>query len=123
MSIDIRNAFNITKWKNCIEAMMRKKVPDYLLRMTDDYLRDGWLIYEGDKLFCSQSQKSFSNQIIIGIVTNSRRSESIAHCADYSYVIPDVRNLTIWKNIIEGFPGFYQSIDGFVHPLNFSNES
>ena len=28
---------------------MRKKVPDYLLRMMDDYLSDRWVIYEGDK--------------------------------------------------------------------------
>ena len=28
---------------------MRKKVPDYLLRMIDDYLSDKWVIYEGDK--------------------------------------------------------------------------
>ena len=26
---------------------MREKVPDYLLRMIDDYLRDRWVIYEG----------------------------------------------------------------------------
>ena len=28
---------------------MREKVPDYLLRMIDDYLSDRWMIYEGDK--------------------------------------------------------------------------
>ena len=48
-SIDIRNAFNTGRWKNCIEAMTWKKVPDYLLRMTDDYLSDTWVIYEADK--------------------------------------------------------------------------
>ena len=31
------------------EAMMRKKVPDYRLRMIDNYLSDRWVIYEGDK--------------------------------------------------------------------------
>ena len=49
VSIDIRNAFNTTRWNICIEAMVRKKVPDYLLRMIDDYLSDRWVIYEGDK--------------------------------------------------------------------------
>ena len=29
--------------------MVRKKVPDYLLRVIDDYLSDRWVIYEGDK--------------------------------------------------------------------------
>ena len=28
--IDIRNAFNTARWDICIEAIMRKKVPDYL---------------------------------------------------------------------------------------------
>ena len=33
VSIEIRNAFNTARWNICTEAMMRKKVPDYLLRM------------------------------------------------------------------------------------------
>ena len=49
ISIDIRNAFNTARWNICIEAMVRKNVPDYLLRMIDDYLSDRWVIYEGDK--------------------------------------------------------------------------
>ena len=36
ISIDIRNAFNSARWYICIEAMVRKKVPGYLLRMIDD---------------------------------------------------------------------------------------
>ena len=40
ISIDISNVFNTAKWNICIEAIMRKKVPDYLLRMIDDYLSD-----------------------------------------------------------------------------------
>ena len=48
LSIDIRNAFNSAGWNTCIEAMVRKKVPDYLLRMIDDYLSERWVIYEGD---------------------------------------------------------------------------
>ena len=47
--INIRNAFNTTSWDICIEVMMRKKVPDYLLRMIDDYLSVRWVIYAGDK--------------------------------------------------------------------------
>ena len=38
-SMDIHNAFNTARWMKCIEAMMPKKVPDYLVRMIDDYLR------------------------------------------------------------------------------------
>ena len=49
ISINIRNAFNTASWNICIEALMRKKVPDYLLRMIDDYLSDRWVIYEGNK--------------------------------------------------------------------------
>ena len=49
ISIDISNAFNAARRNICIEAIVRKKVPDYLLRMIDDYLSDRWVIYEGDK--------------------------------------------------------------------------
>ena len=49
INIYIRNSFNTARWNICIEAMVRIKVPDYLLRMTDDYLSDRWVIYEGDK--------------------------------------------------------------------------
>ena len=49
ISIDIRNALNTARWNICIEAMAQKKVPDYLLRMTDDYLSDRWVIYKDDK--------------------------------------------------------------------------
>ena len=49
ISIDIRNAFNSVRWKTCIKAMMRKKGPDYLLQMVDDYLNNRWVIYEDDK--------------------------------------------------------------------------
>ena len=49
ISLDIRNAFNTAEWNSCIVAMVQKKVPDYLLRMIDDYLSDRWMIYEGDK--------------------------------------------------------------------------
>ena len=47
--IDIRNAFNTARWNICIEAMVQEKVPDYLLRMIDNYLSDRWVIYEGEK--------------------------------------------------------------------------
>ena len=47
--VDIRNAFNTARWDVCIEVMMRKKVPDYLMQMIDDYLSDRWLMFDGDK--------------------------------------------------------------------------
>ena len=64
ISIDIRNAFNTARWNICIEAMVRKKVPYYLLRMIDDYLSDRWVYYEGEKwslkeeMTCGASQGS-----------------------------------------------------------------
>ena len=49
ISNDIHNAFNTARWKICIEAMVQEKVPDYLLRMRDEYLSNKWLIYKGVK--------------------------------------------------------------------------
>ena len=51
ISIDIRNAFNTARWSICMEAIVRKKFPDYLLRMIDDYLSDRWVIYESNKWY------------------------------------------------------------------------
>ena len=49
ISIDIYNSFNTVRWESCIQAMIRKKVPDYLLQMLDDYPSNRWVIYEGIK--------------------------------------------------------------------------
>ena len=40
-----------------IEAMARKKVPDYMFRMIDDYLSDRWVIYKGDKCSVKEEMK------------------------------------------------------------------
>ena len=74
ISIDIRNAFNTARWNICIEAMVRKKVPDYLLRMIDDYLSDRWVIYEGDKwslkeeMTCGDPQGSRVGPFVCNVV-------------------------------------------------------
>ena len=49
ISIHIRNAFNTPRWNSCIEAIVQRKVPEYPLRMIDDYLSNRWVICEGDK--------------------------------------------------------------------------
>ena len=69
ISIDMRNAFNTARWNICIEAMVRKKVPDYLLQMIHDHLSDRWVIYEGEKwslkeeMTCGAPQGSFSRNM------------------------------------------------------------
>ena len=70
ISIDIRNAFNTAKWNICIEAMMRKKVPDYLLRIIDDYLSDRWVKYEGDKeeITCNAPQGSRVGPLVCNVM-------------------------------------------------------
>ena len=65
ISIDIRNAFNTGRWNICIEAIMRKNVPDYLLRMIDGYLSVRWVMYEGDKW-------SFKEEMTCGALQGSR---------------------------------------------------
>ena len=59
------NAFTTARWKNCIEAMIRKKAPDYLLRKLYDYLSNRWVIYEGD-------QWSFKEEMASGATQGSR---------------------------------------------------
>ena len=74
ISIAIRNAFNTARWNICIEAMVRKKVPDYLLRMIDDYLSDRWVIYECDKwslkeeMTCGAPQGSRVSPLVLNVM-------------------------------------------------------
>ena len=57
ISIDIRNAFNTARWNICIETMVRKKVPDYLLRMIENYLSDKFIICDNvSKTICQLLQ-------------------------------------------------------------------
>ena len=37
----------VAEKSHVLETLVRKKVPDYLLRIIDDYLSDRWVIYEG----------------------------------------------------------------------------
>ena len=67
IGIDRRNAFNTALWHICIEALVRKKVPDYLLRIIDDYLSDRWVIYESDKW-------SLKEEMTCGVPQGSRVS-------------------------------------------------
>lgn len=47
VTLDVRNAFNSVRWSDMLEALDRDfRVPKYLLRMVDDYLRDRALLYE-----------------------------------------------------------------------------
>ena len=65
---------NTTRWNICIKAMMRKKVPDYLLRMIDDYLSDRWVTYKGDKwsfkeeMTCGASQGSRVGPLVWNVI-------------------------------------------------------
>ena len=69
ISIDIRNTFNTARWNNiCIEAMVRKKVPDYLLRMIDDYLSDRWVIYSTVGKYWNKIKKSCFCQFIVSFI-------------------------------------------------------
>lgn len=38
--LDVKNAFNSLPWKTILDAMVRKHVPIYLIRMVSDYLQD-----------------------------------------------------------------------------------
>lgn len=47
VTLDVKNAFNSARWRNMTQALEHTfKVPRYLLRMTDDYLRNRTLRYE-----------------------------------------------------------------------------
>ncbi|KAK9729472.1 Reverse transcriptase (RNA-dependent DNA polymerase) [Popillia japonica] len=47
VTLDVKNAFNSAKWKDFMDALMYNfRVPTYLLKMMDSYLKDRCLSYE-----------------------------------------------------------------------------
>ena len=45
IALDIRNAFNSARWINFMRSLVEKEVPEYLLRIVDDYLDDRKVVY------------------------------------------------------------------------------
>lgn len=45
VSLDIKNAFNTASWPKIIQAMERRKVPEYLIAMTASYLSERTLVF------------------------------------------------------------------------------
>lgn len=46
VALDIRNAFNSARWIDFIMSLVRKDVPEYLIRIIEDYLSDRKVFYE-----------------------------------------------------------------------------
>ena len=46
VALDIKNAFNSARWIDFIMSLVRKDVPEYLLRVIEDYLSDRKVFYE-----------------------------------------------------------------------------
>lgn len=47
VSLDISNAFNSVRWKDFLLSLEEKQVPEYLLRVIEDYLNERFLVYNG----------------------------------------------------------------------------
>ena len=117
ISIDIRNAFNSARWNICIEAMVQKKVPDYLLSMIDDYLSNSWVIYEGDKwslkeMTCDAPQGSRVGTLVCNVMYNDFlhldlpagtsiigfADDALVVCATEDVIILELRiNESLWR--------------------------
>ncbi|KAH8347591.1 hypothetical protein KR067_008171, partial [Drosophila pandora] len=44
--LDIKNAFNSANWSRTLEALKRRNIPRYLLRMVDSYLSNKSLLFD-----------------------------------------------------------------------------
>lgn len=65
VTLDVKNAFNSARWTNILEALASFRVPNYLLRMMDDYLKNRWLLYETKE---GQRQKEITSGVAQGSI-------------------------------------------------------
>ena len=73
-TLDVRNAFNSVTWDNALHALERNfGVPEYLMRILGDYLRDRSLLYVTE-----------DGQV---------RKELTSGAAQGSILDPDIRNI------------------------------
>ena len=98
ISIEIHNAFNTARWNICIEAMVWKKVPDYLLRMIDDYLSK-WSLKE--EMTCGAPQGSRVGPLVWNVMYDDilrmdlPAGTSIIGFADEALVVCDADDVGI----------------------------
>ena len=98
--------------------MVRKKVPDYPLRMIDDYLSDRWMIYEGnkwslkEKMTCGTPQGSRVSPLVWNVMYDDFlrmdlpaetsiigfADDALVVCATDDVKIPELRiNDSLWR--------------------------
>lgn len=55
VTLDVKNAFNSARWVDMLRALESFRVPEYLMRVMRDYLRDRSLIYETEDGQCRKT--------------------------------------------------------------------
>ena len=72
-TLDVRNAFNFVRWVDALKTLKREfQVPQYLLRLIGDYLKDRFIFYDTED--------------------GPRRKELTAGAAQGSILGPDIWN-------------------------------
>ena len=111
VAIDIKNAFNSARWKDIIEALANKKVPEYLIRVIEDYLRDRRVIYEDvfkieDDMTCRVPQGSRLGPYLWNVmyddilsIEQPRDTQLIGYADDTLIVIVTI--LSCWERLNE----------------------
>lgn len=50
ISIDIKNAFNSVRWKDIIESLIRRNVPEYLINLIENYFSERIVLFHEDNV-------------------------------------------------------------------------
>lgn len=58
VTLDVKNAFNSANWKHIMCALTNMHVPNYLLKLLDDYLKNRTLLYETSEGFTEYTVSS-----------------------------------------------------------------
>ena len=104
--IDVKNAFNSVPWDRVMAAMEKRKIPEYLLQITESYFTDRRIVSEGmeRKVYAGVPQGSVLGPTLWNIVYDELLRENmpegvelVAYADDLAIIVKAAKELDLTR--------------------------